>query len=109
MLFEGRAKDVLKVGGYSVYSLEVERAIEEHPDVLEAAVGGLADDRRGQIPAAVVRLGDGVTLDADALAAFTAERLADYKVPARWLAVEELPRTGTNTVKKAELVPLFDD
>jgi long-chain acyl-CoA synthetase len=108
VLFEGRAKDVLKVGGYSVYALEVERAIEEHPDVLEASVVGLADDRRGQVPAAAVRLREGVSLDAEALSAFAAERLADYKVPARWLAVDELPRTGTNKIKKTELVALFD-
>jgi acyl-CoA synthetase (AMP-forming)/AMP-acid ligase II len=107
VLFEGRAKDVIKVGGYSVYALEVERAIEEHPDVLEAAVVGIDDDRHGQIPGAAVRLRDGVELDADALSAFAAERLAEYKAPRRWVAVEELPRTGTNKVKKRELVKLF--
>ena len=46
VLFEGRAKDVIKVGGYSVYALEVERAIEEHPDVLEAAVVGCPTSAR---------------------------------------------------------------
>ena len=51
-----QAQDVIKVGGYSVYALEVERAIEEHPDVLEAAVVPLPDDRRGEVPGAVVRL-----------------------------------------------------
>jgi long-chain acyl-CoA synthetase len=108
VLFEGRAKDVLKVGGYSVYALEVERAIEEHPDVLEAAVVGLADERRGEVPAAAVRLAAGAELDHEALSAFAAERLADYKVPTRWLVVDELPRTGTNKVKKAELISLFE-
>jgi long-chain acyl-CoA synthetase len=108
VLFEGRAKDVLKVGGYSVYALEVERAIEEHPDVLEAAVVGLADERRGEVPAAAVRLAAGAELDHEALSAFAAERLAEYKVPTRWLVVDELPRTGTNKVKKAELIGLFE-
>lgn len=108
VLFEGRAKDVIKVGGYSVYALEVERAIEEHDDVLEAAVVGLFDDRRGEVPGAAVRLTEGATLDADALRAFAAERLAEYKVPHRWVAVDDLPRTGTNKVKKRELVELFE-
>ena len=54
--FEGRSKDVIKHGGYSVYALEVEQALEEHPDVLEAAVVGLPDDALGEVPAAVVRL-----------------------------------------------------
>jgi acyl-CoA synthetase (AMP-forming)/AMP-acid ligase II len=107
VLFEGRAKDVVKVGGYSVYALEVERAIEEHPDVLEAAVVGLPDERRGEVPGAAVRLREGATLDADELRAFAADRLAEYKVPHRWIALDELPRTGTNKVKKRELVDLF--
>ena len=42
------AKDVIKVGGYSVYALEVERAVEEHPDVLEAAAVGIPDERKGE-------------------------------------------------------------
>ena len=56
VLFDGRKKDVIKHGGYSVYALEVEQALEEHPDVLEAAVVGLPDERKGEVPAAVVRL-----------------------------------------------------
>ena len=108
VLFEGRAKDVIKVGGYSVYALEVERAIEEHPDVLEAAVVAIPDERKGELPGAVVRLAPKKKLNAKAMEAFAAERLADYKVPRRWLAVDELPRTGTNKVKKRELVSRFE-
>ena len=108
VLFEGRAKDVIKVGGYSVYALEVERAIEEHPDVLEVAVVAVPDARKGELPGAVVRLAPEKELDAKALEAFAAERLADYKVPRRWLAVDDLPRTGTNKVKKRELAALFE-
>ena len=108
VLFEGRSKDVIKSGGYSVYALEVERAIEEHADVLEAAVVALPDARNGEVPGAVVRLRDGVELDPEVLTAFAAERLADYKVPRRWLAVDELPRTGTDKVKKRELIARFE-
>jgi acyl-CoA synthetase (AMP-forming)/AMP-acid ligase II len=108
LTFEGRSKHVIKHGGYSVYALEVEQALEQHPEVLEAAVVGLPDDRLGEIPAAAVRLVDGVTLEDAGLAAWAAERLADYKVPKRWVAVDELPRTGTTKVQKAELLDLFD-
>jgi long-chain acyl-CoA synthetase len=108
VLFEGRAKDVIKVGGYSVYALEVEQAIEEHPDVLEAAVVPLPDDRKGEVPGAVVRLKDGATLDEAAMRAHCDERLAAYKIPQRWLAVDELPRTGTDKVKRRELVARFE-
>ena len=81
VFFAGRKKDVIKHGGYSVYAVEIEQALEQHPDVVEAAVVGLPDERKGELPAAVVRLADGATLDEDAMRAWAAERLSDYKVP----------------------------
>ena len=107
VLFAGRKKDVIKHGGYSVYALEVERAIEDHPDVLEAAATGLPDDRKGEIPVAAVRLAEGASVSADELKAWVAERLSDYKAPQRIVFVDELPRTGTNKVQKRELLELF--
>ena len=50
LVFEGRSKHVIKHGGYSVYALEVEQALEQHPDVLEASVVGLPDERLGEVP-----------------------------------------------------------
>jgi acyl-CoA synthetase (AMP-forming)/AMP-acid ligase II len=108
LVFEGRSKHVIKHGGYSVYALEVEHCLEQHADVLEAAVVGLPDERLGEIPAAVVRLRDGATLAGSGLESWVGERLADYKAPTRYVVVEELPRTGTNKVQKAALVDLFD-
>jgi acyl-CoA synthetase (AMP-forming)/AMP-acid ligase II len=108
LVFEGRSKHVIKHGGYSVYALEVEHVLEQHPDVLEACVIGLADERLGEVPAAVVRLADGVDLDHAQLGSWAADQLADYKVPTRFVAVEDLPRTGTAKVQKAELAVLFD-
>lgn len=108
LVFEGRSKHVIKHGGYSVYALEVEQALELHPDVLEASVVGLPDERLGQVPAAAVRLADGVTLEQAELEAWAREQLADYKVPKRYIAVDDLPRTGTNKVQKDELLALFD-
>lgn len=108
VMFVGRRKDVIKHGGYSVYANEVQAALEEHPAVLEAAVVGLPDERVGEVPAAVVRLIDDTSLDDLDLAAWAAERLADYKVPQRFVAVAELPRTGTRKVQKSQLLELFD-
>lgn len=108
LVFEGRSKHVIKHGGYSVYALEVEQTLEQHPDVLEASVVGLPDERLGEVPAAVVRLTEGTTLKKAKLEAWAKERLADYKVPKRFLAVDELPRTGTDKVQKSELIALFD-
>ena len=105
--FEGRSKDVIKRGGYSVYAVEVEQALEEHPDVLEAAVVPLPDDRDGEVPGAALRLRPGVDLDALDLPAWAAERLSRYKAPARFLAVDTFPRTGTDKVQRREVVALF--
>lgn len=107
VLFVGRQKDVIKHGGYSVYAVEVQQAIEAHPSVREAAVVGLPDEKLGEIPVAAVRLEPGVTLESLDLGAWLSERLADYKVPKRFVAVDDLPRTGTNKVQKAELLDLF--
>lgn len=108
-LFAGRKKDVLMHGGYSVYAREVEHALEEHPDVLEAAVVGLPDERKGEVPVAAVRLAEGASLTPEALVAWAAERLAPYKAPQRVLVVGQLPRTGTNKVQKREVLALFGD
>src|SRR4051812_740239 len=57
--FAGRKKHVIKHGGYSVFAVEVERTMEDHPAVKECAVIGLPDKRKGEIPVAVVRLANG--------------------------------------------------
>jgi acyl-coenzyme A synthetase/AMP-(fatty) acid ligase len=106
--FAGRKNDVIKRGGYSVYAVEIEQALEDHPAVLEAAVVGLPDERQGEVPAAAVRLEPGTDLDAIDLGGWLAERVAAYKVPVRFLAVDDLPRTGTNKVQRGEVLRLFD-
>ena len=106
--FAGRAKDVIKSGGYSVYTVEVERVMEEHPEVLEAAALGLPDDRLGERTVVAVRVGvDARVTEADLLA-WGEERLSSYKRPRAVRIVPELPRTGTQKVAKTELLPLFD-
>jgi acyl-CoA synthetase (AMP-forming)/AMP-acid ligase II len=107
LVFEGRSKHVIKRGGYSVYALEVEQVLEKHPAVLEASVIGLPDERMGEVPVAAVRLADGTTLQQARLPAYAKQHLAGYKVPARFVAVDELPRTGTTKVQKSELLALF--
>lgn len=105
--FVGRQKEVVKHGGYSVYVVEVQQTLEEHPAVLEAAVLGVADEHVGEVPVAVVRLVPGTRLDDLGLVDWAAEHLADYKVPKRIVAVDELPRGGTNKVQKEQLRDLF--
>jgi acyl-coenzyme A synthetase/AMP-(fatty) acid ligase len=86
----------------------VESALEEHPDVLEAACTGAEDARRGEVPVAAVRLAEGSSTTVDDLVAWAADRLADYKAPRRIAVVDELPRTGTQKLRRQELLALFD-
>ena len=109
VLFAGRSKDVIKVGGYSVYALEVQQALEEHPAVAEAAVLGIPDERVGERVVAAVRLKPAKRLAASELVHFANERLSAYKVPTEIRIVDELPRTGTDKVKKADLIGLFSE
>jgi len=108
VLFHGRAKAVIKSGGYSVYPLEVEADLEEHPDVLEAAVVGLPDEKLGEVPVAAVRLRPGAKLSADQLIVWSGVRMAQYKAPRAVVVVDELPHTGTRKVQRDRLLPLFD-
>jgi acyl-CoA synthetase (AMP-forming)/AMP-acid ligase II len=108
--FVGRKKDVIKHGGYSVFAAEVEEVLEQHPAVAEAAVVGLPDAVKGQLPAAVVRrVGPaGFEWSGEAeLRAWAAERLAEYKVPVRVIFIDDLPRTGTDKVDKRLLLNSF--
>ncbi len=107
IVFAGRKKDVIMRGGFSVYAVEVEAVLEDHPDVLEAAVCPLPDERLGEVPVAAVRLVDGATLGDVDLEAHARAHLAHYKVPVRFLAVDELPRTGTKKVQRREVAGLF--
>jgi acyl-CoA synthetase (AMP-forming)/AMP-acid ligase II len=105
--FEGRAKDVLMHGGYSVYALEVEQALEAHPDVVEAAVVGLPDPAKGEVPAAAVRLRPAAQLQPDELITWSRQHLSAYKAPRTVLVVDELPRGGTGKIQKDRVRDLF--
>jgi long-chain acyl-CoA synthetase len=107
VLFHGRAKAVIKSGGYSVYPLEVEADMEEHPDVLEAAVVGLPDDTLGEVPVAAVRLRPGAKVTGEELVVWCGVRMAQYKSPRSVVVVDDLPRTGTRKVQRDRLLPLF--
>lgn len=99
-----RAKDMVLRGGENVYCSEVEAAIYEHPDVAEAAVFGVPDERLGEDVAAAVVLRPGASLDTPTLQAFLAERIAKFKIPAQvWFRDEQLPRNANGKFLKREL------
>ncbi|WP_449060647.1 class I adenylate-forming enzyme family protein [Planomonospora algeriensis] len=100
----GRRSDLIIRGGENVYPAEVEGVLAEHPDVRECAVVGVAHPDLGQEVAAVVVTGGGSPVGEDGLRAYAAERLAYFKVPARWrITAEPLPRNATGKVVRREV------
>lgn len=99
---EGRLKDVIVTGGENVACAEVERMLEEHPAVVEAAVVGRPDPEWGEVVTAFVVL-DGEA-GADDLIAHCRERLAGYKVPRALHVVDALPRNAAGKLLRRELV-----
>jgi long-chain acyl-CoA synthetase len=99
----GRKKEMIVRGGMNVYADDVESALHAHPDVVEAAVVGVAHDVLGEDVAAFVVRAPGSSLSAEELRSFAGERLADYKVPRRVTFVGELPRNAGGKVLKSTL------
>nr|WP_174545369.1 AMP-binding protein [Gordonia hydrophobica] len=98
-----RKKDVVISGGENVYSLEVEDAISDHPDVAECAVIGTPDDRWGEAVTGIIVSQAGTEFDPDALRSFLRDRLAAYKIPKRFFPVPELPKMATGKIDKKAL------
>lgn len=101
--FVDREKDVIKVGGYSVFSREVEEQILQNPKVMEVALVGVPHPKKGEVPVAVVQLIEGQTATEDELLVWAKERIAGYKAPRVVKIVDELPLTMTLKVLKREL------
>ncbi|MDI9633304.1 MAG: class I adenylate-forming enzyme family protein [Methanolinea sp.] len=87
-----RKKDMINMSGWKIYPTEVENVILQHPAVADAAVFGIPDERRGEIPAAAIVLREGAEASDEEIAGFCRERLAGYKVPRRFVRVGALPR-----------------
>ncbi len=98
-----RAKDMIITGGEKVYSIEVERALFEHPAVLEAAAYGVPSERWGEELRAAVVLRPGTVAEPVELRSHLAERLTGYKVPKRVDVLGNLPKTPSGKVRKAGL------
>jgi acyl-CoA synthetase (AMP-forming)/AMP-acid ligase II len=99
----GRAKDMFIVGGFNAYPAEIENALLRHPDVTQAAVIGVPDERLGEVGMAFVVLRSGVTTTAEQIIAWSREQMANYKVPRVVEVVADLPLNATGKVRKDEL------
>lgn len=102
--FVGRADDMFVCGGENVYPGEVEKLLERHQDVLQAAVVAVEDEIKGAIPVAFVTRAPGARVNADALRQFALEHGPAFSHPRAVLFVDALPVGGTHKVDKSALM-----
>jgi long-chain acyl-CoA synthetase len=98
-----RKKEMAKVSGYNVFPREVEETLYRHPAVAEAAVVAVPDDYRGEAIRAYVALAPGARTTPEALVEHCREQLAPYKIPARIVLVDALPKTVVGKIDKLRL------
>ena len=104
--FVGRTDDMIKSAGYRISPFEVESVLQKHPAVLECAVTGVLDPKRGQVVKATIVLNEGFTGDTKLsrdLQAFVKENTASYKYPRIIEFVEELPKTISGKIRRVEI------
>jgi fatty-acyl-CoA synthase len=104
-----RAKDVIKSGGEWISSVELENCLIAHPDVLEAAVVGVPDERWQERPLAVVVLNEGASASASDLRKFLADKVVRWWLPERWAFADEVPRTSVGKYDKKTIRSRYSD
>jgi crotonobetaine/carnitine-CoA ligase len=107
LYFAGRKKDIIRRRGENISALEIEREVESHPAVLEAAAFGVPSPFSEEDVAVAVVLRHGAALVEEDLRAYCADRMARYMVPQHILLLDQLPKTQTEKVAKAELKRQF--
>ncbi|MDZ7674912.1 MAG: FadD3 family acyl-CoA ligase [Acidimicrobiales bacterium] len=98
-----RLKDMFITGGFNVYPAEIEAILHTHPDIAQAAVVGVPDERMGEVCAAFVIPRAGASLASDDVISWSRDNMANYKVPRLVRLVDELPLNASNKVLKFEL------
>ncbi|WP_236797035.1 AMP-binding protein [Amycolatopsis sp. GM8] len=100
----GRIKDLVIRGGENIYPREVEEFLYTHPDILDAQVIGVPDERYGEELMAWIRMREGTTpLTAESVREFCTGKLAHYKIPRYVHIVDEFPMTVTGKIRKVEM------
>ncbi|MGW1729334.1 long-chain fatty acid--CoA ligase [Streptomyces sp. NPDC002306] len=98
-----RAKDVIKSGGEWISSVELENLLMAHPDVAEAAVVAIPDEKWGERPLATIVLQDGAITDCGELRDFLATHIAKWQVPEHWTLIPVVPKTSVGKFDKKAL------
>ncbi|MBX9640908.1 MAG: fatty acid--CoA ligase [Mycobacteriaceae bacterium] len=104
-----RAKDVIKSGGEWISSVELENCLIGHPDVVEAAVVGVPDERWQERPLAVVVSREGAEVQAADLRKFLADKVVRWWLPERWAFADEVPRTSVGKYDKKTIRSRYTD
>jgi len=98
----GREKELIISGGYNIYPKEIEEVLHTHPAVSEAAVIGVPDQIKGEVPKAFICLKEGITATEEELLEHCKKNLAPYKMP-KISFMKELPKNPTGKIMKKEL------
>lgn len=106
--FASRADDMINCGGENIFPAEVERLLERHPAVEEAAVIALPDDIKGEKPVAFIVLRPGQTVTEDEIKSFALANAPAFQHPRRVMSVERLPWAGTNKIDRKALRALAE-
>jgi fatty-acyl-CoA synthase len=104
-----RSKDVIKSGGEWISSVDLENCLIAHPDVVEAAVVGVPDERWQERPLAVVVPREGADVKPDELRNFLADKVVRWWLPERWTFVDEIPRTSVGKYDKKTIRSRYAD
>jgi acyl-CoA synthetase (AMP-forming)/AMP-acid ligase II len=98
-----RAKDMIITGGFNVYSVEVENALQAHESIQDCAVIGLPDEKWGERVVAVVQPRVGRAVDIAAVSTFVKQRIGSVKTPKQIEVWDDLPRSKVGKVLKSEI------
>ena len=98
-----RSKDVIKSGGEWISSMALENMLMAHPEVAEAAVVGVADDKWGERPLAAVVLRPGADVSAEKLKEFLTTQVPRWQLPERWCFIAEVPKTSVGKFSKRQM------
>jgi fatty-acyl-CoA synthase len=102
-----RSKDVIKSGGEWISSIDLETALIAHPDVMDAAVIGVADERWQERPLAAVVLKEGSSTTPSELHGYLGRKVARWWLPERWALVSEIPKTSVGKYDKKVLRAMY--
>ena len=100
---QDRIKDMIVSGGENIYSTEVEAALFAHPNIIDAAVIGIPDEKLGEAVKACVVIQEGISISENDIIEFCKEKIASYKKPKSVDFIKEVPRNASGKVLKKVL------